>query len=181
MILHWCLVFAYLYNGNCLTSNVGVDQYWESKFIYFLASFEKLCQKIPKYHWFKKFEKNNDTWYFSVQHDKYNIIIIVQWKTAHNVHFLFHLIKRIMKSISITHPHNFDCWMKITNNPPWIALHLTWGDIIGNFSMCCLLALNRVNNTRALFEMISTIKIQKTECSRLKQLITLTGYSSGLP
>ena len=91
--------------------------------------------------------------------------------------FNFTIIVR--KSILITHPHNIYC--RITNNPLCIFYdHIILLTITGRFSKWGLLALNRVNNNRALFTVKSPIKIQSTLLPGLGQSLTLTWYSSGL-
>ena len=87
---------------------------------------------------------------------------------------LFHITKIKIKSISFTNPSNFDCRMKITNNPPYNVLNIIWSNVIGHFSKLFLIAQNRVNNTTAIFEMKSTIEIQNTPHSGIGKYLTLT-------
>ena len=83
------------------------------------------------------------------------------------------------KSISITHPTYF--YFIITNNDPFILNeHLIWLPITERFLKLGLIALNMVNNNRALFIVISLIKKKSTPCPGLRQSLTLNGYSSGL-
>ena len=92
---------------------------------------------------------------------------------------LFFLTKIIIGSISTIYPINIDCG--ITNNPLWIVYeHWIWLPITGRFSMWVFLALNRVNNNRFIFEVMSPIKIQIKPCPGLVQFLTLTVYSSEL-
>ena len=72
---------------------------------------------------------------------------------------LFNITKMILKSLSITHLHNFDC--RITNNPPYnIYLHLIGLTISDGFLKGCLHALIRINNNRVNFRIMSPNKIQ---------------------
>ena len=92
---------------------------------------------------------------------------------------LFNITKIIIKSILITHPLYFDCI--ITNNPPCIVcLQLIWLKITERFWKTGLLAHNKVNNTRALFEVKLPIKIQSMPHPGIGQLLTLNGYIRGL-
>ena len=74
--------------------------------------------------------------------------------------FLFHLKKIKMTIISIPRPYDIYFSITIINNPQCIVLNLILSNITGRFLKWCLLARNRINNTTALFEMISTIKVQ---------------------
>ena len=92
---------------------------------------------------------------------------------------LFNITKTIIKSISITHPLYFD--FEVTNNPPCVfCLHIIVLTIRGQFLKKVMIALNRVENNRAIFEVRSPIKINKTPSLRLGKSLTLTGYSSVL-
>ena len=92
---------------------------------------------------------------------------------------LFNLAKIIIKSISITHPLNLD--FRITNNPRCIVYEHSIGlKITGHFLKRDLLALNRLNNNRANFEVRSPIEIRIMPRPGIGQSIPLTGYSSGL-
>ena len=92
---------------------------------------------------------------------------------------LFNFAEIKIKSISITNPINF--YWRITNNHMCIVYeHFIQFPIIGHFSKQSLIELNRVNKNRALFKMMSPIKIQNIPCPGLVQLLTQTGCSSGL-
>ena len=52
---------------------------------------------------------------------------------AHNVPYFFHLMKIKIKTILITHPHNFYFRKKISNNPLYIFFHLINSTITGRF------------------------------------------------
>ena len=80
-------------------------------------------------------------------------------------------------SISIYHSLYFDC--RITNNSMCIVcLYILGLTITGCFLKLVMLALNRFNNNRALFQVRSPIKIHSTPRQSLVKLITLNGYSN---
>ena len=92
---------------------------------------------------------------------------------------MFNPKKIIIKSISITHSLDFDCI--ITDNSLCIVYeHLIGLKITGRFLWWGFLALNRVNNNRAVFEVRSPIKIWSTPRPGLGKSITLTGCISVL-
>ena len=95
--------------------------------------------------------------------------------------FSLNITKTKIKSISITHPCDFYCRMKITNNPSCIVLNVIWSEIIGSFSKWFLIARNRLNKTTVISEMRSTIKIENIPRSGLGKSLTPTGYISVLP
>ena len=71
---------------------------------------------------------------------------------------LFNFTKVVIKTISIVHPRDIDCIL--ANNPPCIVYeHSTLLSITGVFSKLGLISLNRVNNNRVLFGVMSPIKI----------------------
>ena len=82
----WCLLL--LGNRNNETSNVAVDKNRKSKFMSFFDCLKMIWHKIPRNHWFEIRETNNDTWHFNIKHNKNKIIIIGQWKRAHNEPFV---------------------------------------------------------------------------------------------
>ena len=140
---------------------------------------QKIVTEMTTDHWFKICEKNNDEWHKRNMQIKYAIIIIFQYTISEKVYLLFNIKIFIIKPTSITHPCDFDC--RITNNTPCIICeHLIRLPITGRFSKLGLIALNRVNNNRDIFKVRSPIKIQSMLSPGIGQLITLTGYSSGL-
>ena len=65
---------------------------------------------------------------------------------------LLNLKKYVIKSISITHPLNSEC--KITNNPlSIIHKNLTGSTITGRFLKLVFLALNSINNNKAILKL----------------------------
>ena len=105
------------------------------------------------------------------------IIIIVQYIAAENVPFIVQFQESYNNKRSITRPRNIDS--RITNNPSCIVYkHLIGLPITEPFSELFLLALNRVNNNRAIFELRLPIKIQSMPPSGLGKFLTLTVYSS---
>ena len=147
--------------------------------MYFFDCFKHIVTEMTIYHWFGIFKKNNYKGHIGNIQIKYTIIIIIQYTTAENVPFIIQFQKIVIKSISITRPINFGC--RIINNPPCIyynnLIHLP---ITGWFLKLCFFAPNRLINKRALFEVISLIKIHSTPHPGLWQSLTLTGYNSGL-
>ena len=70
---------------------------------------------------------------------------------------------------------------RITNNPSCIIYkHLIRLPITEHFLNWGLIALNRGNHYGVIFRVISPIKIKSTPHPGLQQLLTLTGYISGL-
>ena len=99
---------------------------------------------------------------FWEEHNQWNTDIIIQYTIAENMPFLVQSHKG-NNTININHSSS----RLVMYNNQWSSVHR-------------LRALNRVNNTRALFEVISPIKIQNTTRSGLVKFLTQTGYSSGL-
>ena len=76
---------------------------------------------------------------------------------------LLNLAKSVIQSVLITNPRDTDC--SITNNHQCIVYkHLMRISITGSFLKWGLIALNRVNNNRALFKVRPRIKIQSMPC-----------------
>ena len=140
---------------------------------------QKIVTEMATYHWFKIFEINNDKLHIRNIHIKCTIIIIFQYTKSEYVPLVDQYHINYLKSISITHPINFD--LRITNIPMCIVYeHLIWLPITRRFLMWGLLALNRLNNNRCILKFRSSIKIQSTPRLGLGKIITLTGYSSVL-
>ena len=74
----------------------------------------KIVTKNTKKSLIQNLWENIDTWHFNIKHGKYKVIIIFQYTISHNVNFFVQYQKNIIKSISPTHPYNFDCRMTIT-------------------------------------------------------------------
>ena len=92
---------------------------------------------------------------------------------------LFNFTKVVIKSITITQTR--DIYFRITNNTTCIFYkQLIQLPITGRFSKRGLLALNRLNNNRAIFKVRPLIRIQRMLCPGIVQYLILTGYISGL-
>ena len=122
----------------------------EIEFYLILWLIRNFVAEITIYHWLEICEKDDNKWHIRNIKIKYNIIIKVQIKIR-NVTFVVQYHEYDNKINIYYSSSHFDCI--ITNNPQCII----WLNSIrlittGSFSKWCLLALNKVNNNRALFE-----------------------------